>query len=774
MTALIRLTLAWIAGIVLARQFSPPTTLLLAPAIPVVMGLLLWRKNPRARHGFALALAVLLGAGRLVLAQPRITPNHIAFYNDSGFYIITGQIAAEPDVRDTTTNYRIATESITPLNGTPRPVHGTLLVQAARFPAFEYGDTVRVFAAPETPPVFDDFSYRDFLAVRNIYSFARRPRLAKIAAPPPVSLWGAIFRLKHHAADTINRILSEPEASLLNGILLGIRGNIPQDLYEKFNATGTSHIIVISGSNISLVVMLFLLAGRYLVGRNRAIWLALAGVTLYTVMVGADAAVVRAAMMGGLYVLSMQLGRPNASRNTLFAAAWLMTVQNPLVLWDVGFQLSFMATLGLAALVPALKKVVPPWLATGFLGEGLLMTLAAQIATTPLILYQFGRLSLISLLANLLVVPVQPWVMFGGGAAMLGGMVSLLFGKLLGWVAWLPLAWTVRVVEWAAGIGGAQMALPQVSAGMVLGAYALIGWGAMRLNRRHQTAAWRARHAIPQPVWWASGIIALIIVALPVWHTLPDGNLHVAFLDIGQGDAVLITTPRGRQMLVDGGPSSVIALKQLGEKMPFWDNTLDVLVSTHPDSDHLTGLVAVARRFEVGTVLVSDIAGDSALAKEWQTTIAGTRVITAQAGMRLQLDNGVSVRVLNPGSASEAFPDKNNHSVTTMIEMGRVRFLLSGDLEAPGEAALLASGADVRAMVLKSPHHGSDTGSSATFLDAVQPQVVVISVGADNPFGHPTPAVLARYAARDIAILRTDERGTVELVTDGQALWLAR
>ncbi len=774
MTALIRLTLAWIAGIALARQFSPPMPLLLAPTIPAAFGLLLWRKNPRTRRGFALALAALLGAGRLTLAQPHITPTHIAFYNDSGYYSITGTIAAEPDVRDTTTNYRIATESITPPNDDPLPVHGALLARAARFPAFEYGAIVRIFAAPETPPVFDDFSYRDFLAVRNIYSFARRPRITKLADPPPVSLWGAIFRLKHRAAETINRILPEPEASLLNGILLGIRGGIPQDLYEQFNATGTSHIIVISGSNISLVVMLFLLAGRYLVGRNRATWLALAGVTLYTVMVGADAAVVRAAMMGGLYVLSLQLGRPNATRNTLFAAAWLMTVQNPLVLWDVGFQLSFMATLGLAALVPALKNVVPAWLSSGFLGEAVLVTLAAQIATAPLILYQFGRLSLISLPANLLVVPVQPWVMFGGGAAMLAGMVSLPLGKLLGWAAWLPLAWTVRVVQSAADIGGARMALPQVSTGAMVAAYAVIGWGARQLHHHRRPAVWRARHAIPQSAWWASGIIALIMVTLPVWRTLPDGKLHVAFLDVGQGDAVLITTPHGRQMLVDGGPSPVTVLKRLGERMPFWDNTLDVVVSTHPDSDHLTGLVAVMRRLGVGTVLVSDVAGASALAGEWTAAITGTRVITAQAGMRFQLDDGVSVRVLNPGSASEAFPEKNNHSVTTMIEMGRVRFLLSGDLEAPGEAALLASGADIRAAVLKSPHHGSDTGSSAAFLDAVQPQVVVISVGADNPFGHPAPAVLARYAARDITILRTDERGTVELVTDGQALWLAR
>ena len=776
MTALIRLVIAWFLGIFLARWLAAPPTIFLPLMLAALATLALTRRHSRVRTAAALALAMILGAARLALAQPHITPRHIAFYNDSGFYTIHGKIAAEPDVRDTTTNYRIATETITGDDGVSRPIHGLLLVKAARYPEFRFGDTVDIRARPETPPVFDDFSYRDFLAIRQIYSYARRPHITRIAPPPRFSLWAAIFRLKDRAAATVNRILPEPEASLLNGILLGIRGGIPPDLYEQFNATGTSHIIVISGSNISLVVALLLLAGQRLVGRKRATWLALVGVALYTVMVGADAAVVRAAIMGGLYVFALQLGRPNATRNTLFAAGWLMTAQNPLVLWDVGFQLSFMATLGLVALVPLLNAIGGRWIPPhSFLAEAVWVTLAAQIATAPLILYQFGRLSAVSLLANFLIVPAQPPVMLAGGAATAAGMIFLPLGKLLGWLVWLPLAWTVAVVQWSAGMDWAQVSLPRTPLWLMILLYAAIGASVFWLNRRFRRKFFApAPMAIPRTAIFAAvGALAVALTAAAIFPTLPDGNLHVAFLDVGQGDAVLITAPHGQQLLVDGGPSEVTVLRRLAAEMPLWDRSLDVVVSTHPDSDHLTGLLAVERRYAVGTVLVSDMRGDSSLAQAWQAETAGS-VITARAGMQFRLDDGVSVRVLNPGEQSAQFPDSNNHSVTLLVQMGRVRFLLSGDLEAPGESALLAMGQDVHATVLKSPHHGSKTGSSDAFLDAVQPQLVVISVGKDNRFGHPAPEVLARYAAHGISVLRTDRLGTVELVTDGRSLWLAR
>ncbi len=787
MTPLVNLTIAWLLGIALAQWLVPRPTTLLLLAIPAISGLLLYRGQPRFRAWAINAIVLLLGAARLLSSQPTITPDHVVYYNDTDYVTFTARVVDEPDLRDTYTNLRVQAKSIALPNTPPRPVEGLVLVRAPRYPEYQFGDTLEIHAKLETPPIFERFSYKDYLARQGIHSFVRRPRIKLLAAQHGLSLRAAIFRFKAYAHQTVNRILSEPEAGLLNGILLGIQSGIPRALYDQFNATGASHVIVISGSNISLLVGILLLAGQKLIGRRRATWLALAGVALYTVMVGADAAVVRAAIMGALFVLAMYLGRPNAVLNALFASALAMTLANPLTLWDVGFQLSFLATLGLVVLVPPLETLTERiWSSFGHTGgltmlsallkEAMLVTIAAQVITTPLIIYQFGRLSLVSLLTNLLIVPVQPLIMLLGGAATLVGMISQLGGTVLGWLAWLPLAWTIWMVQWTAGFRWAQLNFPALPFWLMSLSYLTLAVGVWWLNERQQQSPRRYISTAPpnRAIYTAGGAVALLIFLWAATRSLPDGKLHVAFLDVGQGDAILVTTPHGRQLLIDGGPSPSQLEQRLSEEMPFWDHSLDVVVSTHPDADHLTGLVDVAQRYTIGTVLVSDVSGTSALSTAWQRELSARHLntITAWQKQRLQLDSNVEADVLNPGPATQTMEPANDHSVTLKIQMGQVSFLLSGDLEAAGEQALLLEGEDVQATVLKSPHHGSKTGSSALFLQAVNPQVVVISVGANNRFGHPAPEILQRYADFGISVLRTDKQGTVELVTDGEKLWL--
>jgi competence protein ComEC len=267
-----------------------------------------------------------------------------------------------------------------------------------------------------------------------------------------------------------------------------------------------------------------------------------------------------------------------------------------------------------------------------------------------------------------------------------------------------------------------------------------------------------------------------VSAALLTWlaaAALPDGRLHVAFLNVGQGDAILITTPGGRQVLIDGGPSPSSTLWEMGRNMPFWDRSLDLVVNTHPDADHLAGLPEVLGRYRVGQVLLPDVAGESGLYAAWQKAVEdeGAPVVEAEAGMRLGLEDGLVVEVLHPGRvrAGDKF---NDHSVVARLTFGEVSFLLSGDIEAGVERELAADGTSLASTVLKAPHHGGNTSSSQRFLEAVAPQVAVISVGAENRFGHPAAEVLARYAALGIPVLRTDELGTVEFVTDGERLWV--
>jgi competence protein ComEC len=269
----------------------------------------------------------------------------------------------------------------------------------------------------------------------------------------------------------------------------------------------------------------------------------------------------------------------------------------------------------------------------------------------------------------------------------------------------------------------------------------------------------------------------LTLTAFITWgatRNLPDGKLHVTFLEVGQGDAILITTPQGRQILIDGGPSPAWLGLRLGQEMPFWDRSLDVLINTHPDLDHLGGLVDLPTRYQIDTVLVSDVVSKSSHYAAWlnKLNISQEQPQTVWQGTKLQFDQGVEALILNPGPASSHLEAPNNHSVVVKVQMGQVSFLLTGDIEAEVEKALAHSPFDLRATVLKSAHHGSKTSSEAQFLTAVDPQIVVIQVGQDNRFGHPHDEVIQRYQERGLTILRTDQLGTIEFITDGEQVWL--
>lgn len=789
MTPLIYLTSAWLLGIALARWLEPPPLLLALLAVPVLGGLFLYRQEPRPRFWALNALMGLLGAARLLLTVPSLDANHVAFYTDAGPVTLIARIVAEPDRRDTYTHLRVRAASITLPGGETRPVRGLVLVRAPRYPEYHYGDTLSILAPLETPPIFEGFSYREYLARQNIHAIARRSHIELLAEHSGFSLKAHILHLKARAHQVINRILPEPHAALLNGILLGIETGIPRDLYDDFNATGTSHIIVISGSNISLVVAILLLLGQKVFGKRYATIIATVGVVLYTIMVGADASVVRAAIMGGIYVGAIYFGRGNHTLNALFVAGLLMTLINPLTLWDVGFQLSFMATWGLIVLVPLLEGGAARFLGhalsaeqaggvADLMNEALLVTIAAQIMTAPLTLYQFQRFSAVSLLANLLVVPVQPLVMIFGGLAAVAGLIFLPLGQIVGWLAWLPLAWTLTIVRWTARFSWAQLEIPGLPFWLLSLTYLTLGAAVWWLHQPAENWARTTLHGSDLRRSTAVTLGGLSLVAILVWsaaHNLPDGRLHVAFLDVGQGDAIFITTPNGRQVLIDGGPSSTQLTQGLGQQMPFWDHSLDLIVNTHPDMDHLGGLVEILGRYKVDTVLVSDAASTSAFYQEWNHRLEanGQAPILAWQGMALQLDEGVQALILNPGPASLPAEAPNNHSIVFKLTMGQISFLLPGDIEAEVERALVASSPlDLRATVLKSPHHGSKTSSSDAFLAAVAPQIVVVSVGKDNPFGHPSPEVLQRYIDHSLPILRTDEYGTLEFSTDGERLWV--
>ncbi len=795
MPPLILLGAAWLLGIVLALQAPNPTQVpllalgLLALA-PVGAGLLGWR-NRHTRLGAACGLMLLLGTARTLIAQPDLAdPRGVASYHQEGavWVALEGVVRGYPDVGEAQTNLRVAVEWVE-VENERRTVQGTVLVQAPRYPEIRYGDRLAADGLLETPPELDGFSYKDYLARQGIHSLLRRTRVEVLARDQASPFFAALYAVRDRGAEVIARLVPEPGASLLQGILLGIESGIPQALYDDFNTTGTSHIIVISGANLVLVAGLLSRSAGRLLGKRRAYWVTTAGIGIYVLLVGADAAALRAGLMGWLFVTAAYLGRMSTAYVSLMAAVVGMTAWNPLIVGDAGFLLSVAATAGLVFFSEPLAGAFEGLLCwvlraetarrvARYLNDALVVTLAAQITTTPLVMHLFGRLSLVAPLANLLILPVQPYVMIWGGAALLVGLIGPLapVAQALFWAPWLCLAYSVWVVEGLAPWPLASLEVGQGTGTWLIFYYAgLAGLAALRRTPREtarRAGAWLGAR------WSTSVMLGVsLVVAILAWlavFQLPDGRLHVAFLDVGQGDALLITTPAGGQILVDGGPGSAALTSALGPHMPFWDRSLDAVLLTHTDGDHVGGLPELLSRYQVGTFLDSGRPGDHPAYEECLRLLEAEGIAhqPVQAGVQITLD-GVTLAVLGPpsGYLSGTAADDNNNSVVIRLTYGGADILLTGDAEAEAEAWLLQEGAPLDAEVLKAGHHGSGGASTPAFLAAVGPRYVVLSVGAGNRFGHPDPQVLERLAGLgDATVLRTDESGTIEFVTDGQQL----
>ena len=786
---LVSFAIAWVAGILIAEVIGLPWQGLALLGIVALLCLYLRRNSAIFRVGALCLLAFALGAGRLLLQVPEFDENDLASYNDCGWISLEGVIVADPDVRENATRLRVRAESVTLPDGTERDVAGRVLATTSGYAIFKYGDEVHVEGLLRTPPVFEPFDYREYLAHQRIYSLISRGTVARVGERRFMHQVGLLFLLRHRARAVIAGILPEPQAALLTGILLGIETGIPKAVMNAFSATGTTHIIAISGFNLTIISGILASLAERLFGRRWSFWFAAAGVALYTVLVGASAAVVRASLMAGVFLLGRHTGRKAHGPTSLAAAAVLMTVSNPYALWDMGFLLSFAATLGLVLYADRFSNFCQRRLERflsadrvkqflGLLNDALIATLAASVVTLPIIMVYSGELSLVSLLTNCLILPVQSFLMLIGAVATLLAMVFRPLGLVVGWVAWVFLTYTIETVRLCARLPWAVVS-SDVSLSPVVIYYALVAgitwWWTLARGRRQElkdVARKVVSHHLRTGLVVGSSVI-LVILACCAWHDRPDGRLHVVFLDVDQGDAIFIQTPGGRQILVDGGPSGSALLSQLGRHMPFWDRSLDLVMLTHSDSDHVTGLVPVLERFRVDHIVYRAEEASSDAYARWLelADTEGAVIHSAQAGQEIALDQGVRMTVFYPESEfPEAAGSANNRSLVTRLEYGRFAVLLPGDIEAPIEDLLVAQGAVQPCLVLKAAHHGSCTSTTPSFLDAVAPEVVVISVGADNEFGHPCDGVLERLAG--LQVYRTDEDGTIELVTDGSQYWV--
>ena len=732
---------------------------------------------------------------------------------------VQGWVVTDPEATRRQTKFVLAVEAVD-RGGGLAPLESRVLVYAEppesllaqRWdPFFRHGDELLVQGVLERPKRFGGFDYPSYLENQGISGILRSQEVSLVADGPAGNWRGRLFDFRRRLSGNIEKALPEPQSAVGRAMLLGYRGQIPPDLADGFRKTGASHLLAISGLHVGVMLFLSIAVAGVLMGRRRHIYLLLPLVFIwsYALISGSPVSVIRAAAMGSVFLAALALGRPRSALPSLALAAAVMAGLTPRVLEQVSFQLSFAAMAGISLALPYQAKVAEwltkssesrgsgwqPWVRALLtsMATAAIISVAATLATWPLVAFYFDRIPFAGIFVTLLALPALPFILLGTLATGLAGLIHPVLGQLIGLFAWVPLTYLVGLVSLAPA--------PTVS-GSWVGPHLVWAWyalllglllagrpgGAQSLAHRmvffirqwfaHATATARPARAAAGYL----GVFALLLLGVSfLWGQVlsgSDGRLHVYFFDVGQGDSALIVTPGGRQVLVDGGPEAWSAVTSLDSVLPAGDRSLDLVALTHLDSDHSRGLLDVLARYQVGAVLEGANNQVGELYPRWRAALDREQieVIQVHTAYRINLEPGVTLEVLNPprDPIGGSWQEQNNNGLVLRLVHGRISFLLAADIEAMAENYLVRHGATLDSAVLKVGHHGSSTSTTARFLGDVRPTVTVISAGESNRYGHPSEEVLARLVevVGEEGVYRTDEDGSIEFISDGHNLWV--
>ena len=812
---LLAVSIAFVGGTLLASgdAVGAPLGALALFGVAAVFGALLLVSMRRSPWVALIALAFILGITRVAVASDA----PLSSYASPRSQQVEGVVVSDVEALGSFARFRLGLERIQPGGDEWIDAEGTLLVtaradsgiaQRREEPYFRYGDRLLIEGRVSEPPQLEEFDYAAYLARQGISDVLDTRSVALVGEGDGSAFYRPLYELRRRLAASIAVVVPEPQAALGQATLLGLRRNIPSELTEAFRRTGTAHLLAISGLHVGILLSISLAASATLFGRKHYLHLIapLLVIWIYGVLAGMSPSATRACIMGSVYLASQAFGRQRGSLAPIGCAAALMVAVSPSVLYSISFQLSFAAIGGIAAFSDVFGGVFrsPVEHRLGWrsalrtplvaVADMLGVSLAATIATLPLIAFHFERVSTLGIPASVLTLPVLPFLIAGSAGASLVGLASTTLALPFGWLAWGAGAYLAGVVTLLAELPGASVEIGGLPAWVVVAYYGLLllVYGVMRARRGltgwTRWVGWGGSTGSPRTGSGARGVAVWLLVPAAFAASLAwsqaltrDDRLHVAFFDVGQGDAIFIETPRGRQVVVDGGADPLLMTRLLGERMRFNDRHIDIVAATHPHGDHIGGLVQVLERYDVGAVLERRIKYESAAYEAWTRavdaeTAQGAQVIEANAGRVIMLDSGVRLEVLGPPRAllSGTDSDADNASLVLWLVYGDVSVLLTGDIFAVAERALLESGAALDSDVLKVAHHGSGSSSTAEFLSAVSPSAAVISVGEGNRFGHPSADVVRRLRefVGEGGLYMTSERGTVEFVTDGERLWV--
>lgn len=771
---------AFAGGIWLAKLYSWSISVLIILSAALLIAAL-WRVVRNYQRSFWTIIALFFLAGMLCYTQT-ITLRADDISNYAGQTVtLEGTITEVPEIIDVDTQKRLvryvirvekvkqeASKSTVPASGNIRI---NIQPKEAAFKPAGYGDKVSV-----TGKVLELRGYNNPGQIDTTASLRREGILARMSVPEEAvkvivsnkgfSWQTALADWRKQTVAGLQKVMPANDAAILTALLFGGYQGIRKEVVHDFTATGLVHILSVSGAHIALVAGLVMWFGRRFRLNALATAVLAAGVViLYACISGLTPPVIRSALMGLISLLAVILGRDSYAPAALACTALAMLVYQPLLLFDISFQLSFGATAGLVFLYPPTLSFLSRWPA--WLAGPVAVTLCAQLGVLPIIAWYFNNFSLISFAANIIVLPIVELVIILGLAGILIYTILPAVGSIIFVISSLFIGLVIQLTALLAAVPYSAVYIPSVGIAGCAAYYLLLAW----------VYGWcpfipGCKELVTK--WPKTCILAgIILIAGMLGWSGHSQILTVHFIDVGQGDATLIITPQGKAVVVDTGGTLGDSSFDIGERVvaPYLKHygvtAIDYLILTHGHQDHAGGAAGVANAIKVDKLLLPREEPSPAVQALFHTKSEMT-VIPTYTGQQFQLDLVVFTveHAVGDQQASRNAASSNEVSSVVRVSYGRHSFLLTGDLEAKGEAAMLASGV-APCTVLKTGHHGARTSTSDSFLQAISPEYAVISVGNNNRFGHPHPETLKRLRENKVSVYRTDKHGAIVFTSNG-------
>ncbi|PKN53423.1 MAG: DNA internalization-related competence protein ComEC/Rec2 [Deltaproteobacteria bacterium HGW-Deltaproteobacteria-13] len=813
---LIPLFLALMAGIIAGSYFISCYDLLFIAVILNLFFLLITIRKKWLITGFFLILSFTFLLGVFDIQKQNYfieNSQSIGRYIDQGKVTLEGTVIENP-LAYIDKNVLIVRTLRVIKDKSYIPVSGDIRLAIPPDLNFQYGDFIRFHSTLKKIQSFKNpgnFNYERILSFRGISASGFISNSSGIILLRNNSLSSIRLKLESfrlYLKQIIYRNASSPQREVLEAMTIGNQNEIPADVRDNFNKTGTSHILSISGLHIGMVgaitflfIFFILKISEYMMLRFNVIKLAATAaffmVLIYACIAGMGVAVMRTTLMAFIFLIALLLGKQKDLYNTLAAAGLMILVISPEAVFDISFQLSFLSVLALIYIVPRFSDIpfmkhstLPLWMqgVIRYLYLSIIVCLAATIGTLPFIMYYFNRVSSVTIIANLIAVPLLGTLTLA--ISMLFILSAFFSPAIAGYFIKLASYFTelsINIINKLAALPFSYFTATTPNIIEIIFFYLFIFLVIQFIDERKKKNIKDGFSPVRFRILKYLLVMTIIFfIADTTYLAVRDkfsSDLKITVMDVGQGNSNLIQFPGGKKMVIDGGGFSESSF-DVGKAViaPFLYHQrishIDTAVLSHPHPDHLLGLIYILNNFGTGQVWKSNLPVDSETFPEWEKTIRLNNIHIDPVSNKdpERILNGVRVKVLWPPDYSLqdindlSYGEANDSSLVLKITFGKINFLFPGDISSDIEKQLIQSKADLQSDVLVVPHHGSNHSSSAEFIKAVACRYAIVSAGKSNVFKHPHPSVLERYQEAGVMVFRTDRDGAISLTTDGNNL----